>query len=572
MQVNTKIKYSIFLTWILLVPVGSWLIYKAYPPNLSGRWLDIFAFLLLTCVVATMPIVINEMFIFLIQWVALATFLRFGLFIEIIFAQIAVVVLLLKLRILRKGEFYRLPVNLNMFFLVSLTSGTVYYMLGGQTGPNFAFDPKSLWLALLYAAVSYLTNQIIFSCNLYFIYKSKEPYFGKDFIVETITTFITFPIGLVLYILYNQFGLLALMFVGIPFVSLSMIFKLYYSSEKINEYLKKAAEIGHQMAERLKVDDVVDLLIQKLSEMLPVDYAYIFEVTKNDELQLVRGVEEGVLNHVPSVKKNQGISGMVWGEHKTFLYSAKKEWRQYANGHIPDDAESILGVPIVRSKKVIGVLLLASKQKRAFEKFQLMIIDILCSHFAVAIENAKHYELTKTQSECCSLTKLYNYRYFENMLTEEFEKLMRFERRMLSLIILDIDHFKKVNDTYGHQGGNEILFELANRLSKLAGGRGTVARYGGEEFVVLLPDAPKEEAFQMAEQIRQTISNWPFTIKHSLDLDKPQQKVLITASIGVATAPEDAEDSLALIRHADRALYVGAKRAGRNRVAEYSSC
>ena len=572
MNVKPKIKKIIFLIWIFLVPVGSWLIYRAYPPNIAGHWIDIFAFLLLTCVVATMPIVINNTFIFLIQWVALATFLRFGLFIEIIFAQIAVVVLLLKLRILRKGELYRLPVNLNMFFLVSLTSGIVYYMLGGLPGPNFASDTKSLWLTLLYAVVSYTMNQIILSFNLYFIYKSKESFFGKDFIVETITTFITFPIGFVLYILYNQVESLAVLFVGIPFVSLSMIFRLYYSSEKINEYLQKAAEIGHQMAERLKVDDVVELLIQKVSEMLPVDYAYILEVDKNDELQLVRGIEGGLPNNLPAVKKNEGISGMVWGEQKTFLYASRKEWAQYSNGHIPDDAESILGVPILRSKKVIGVLLLASKQKRAFEKFQLMIIDILCSHFAVAIENAKHYELTKMQSEHCSLTKLYNYRYFENLLTEEFEKLTRFERRTLSLIILDIDHFKQVNDTYGHQGGNEILFELANRLSKLAAGRGTVARYGGEEFVVLLPDTPKEEAFQMAEQIREMISNWPFTINQSLDSDKTQQKVMITASIGVATAPVDAEDALALIRHADRALYVGAKRAGRNRVAEYSSC
>ncbi|MEY2192669.1 hypothetical protein AB7942_07990 [Neobacillus sp. BF23-41] len=116
MKVKPYVKNAIFLVWILLVPAGTWLIYKAYPPNFTGHWLDIFAFLLLTCVVATMPIVINEMFIFLIQWVALATFLRFGLFVEIIFAQIAVIVLLLKLRILRKGELYRLPVNLNMFF------------------------------------------------------------------------------------------------------------------------------------------------------------------------------------------------------------------------------------------------------------------------------------------------------------------------------------------------------------------------------------------------------------------------------------------------------------------------
>ncbi|MDR6122184.1 diguanylate cyclase (GGDEF)-like protein [Bacillus sp. SLBN-46] len=570
-MVKPLTKQAIFLVWFLLVPTGLWFTYHTYPLEINGHWIDLLAFLLLTSVVASMPIVINEMYIFLIQWVALATFLRFGLFVEIIFAQIAVVVLLLKLRILRKGELFRLPLNLIMFFFVSFLSGGLYYLLGGDTGENLQINADFLLLAVLYAVLSYTLNQVILAFNLYVIYKSKDPFFGKELFVETITTLITFPIGFILYILYNNLGLLALLFVGVPFVSLSMIFNLYYSSEKINEYLQKAAEIGHQMAERLYIDDVVNLFIQKLSEMLPVDYAYILEAS-GDELKLIRRIESGkaLPNDQQTMSIHEGISGMVWESRKAFLFKTKKDWIEYSNGYIPKDAESILGVPIIRSKKLIGVLLLASRRKRAYEKSQLMIIDILCSHFAVAIENARHYEQTKRQSERCALTNLYNYRYFENMLTEEFEKLTRFERKILSLIILDIDHFKNVNDTYGHQSGNEILCELANRLSKLVGGRGTVARYGGEEFVVLLPDVSKEDAYQMAELIRQSIANWPFSISQSLD--QKQQQVRITASIGVATAPEDAEDALALIRHADRALYVGAKRAGRNRVAEYSSC
>jgi diguanylate cyclase (GGDEF)-like protein len=571
MEVKPHIKKTIFLVWILLVPAGMWFTYAAYPPQISGRWVDILAFLLLTSIVASMPMVINKTPIFLIQWVALATFLCFGLFVEMIFAQIAIFVLLVKLKV-QKDQYFRLPLNFVMFFIVSFVSGLLYYLLGGQTGIDLVEEPRKLWMAVFYVFFYYILNQIILSFYLYFIYKRKESFFGKDFMVETLTTLITFPIGFILYILYNQLGLLALLFVGIPFVSLSTIFNLYYSSEKINGYLQKAAEIGHQMAERLQVNDVVALFIHKISEMLPVDYAYILEVTEKDELNVARRIENGMVlpNDLPTLKKNEGISGTVWATEKPVLFSTKKEWRHYSKGFLLEDVESVLCFPLVRSKKVIGVLLLASKQKRAYEKFQLMIIDILCSYFAVAMENAKHYELTKMQSEHCSLTKLYNYRYFENMLTEEFEKLLFFERRELSLILLDIDHFKGVNDTYGHQSGNEILFELAKRLSKLVGSRGTVARYGGEEFVVLLPDASKEEAYQMAEHIRQSIAEWPFTLTQTLD--QKQQQVKITASIGVATAPEDAEDSLALIRHADRALYVGAKRAGRNRVAEYSSC
>ncbi|MFP7299850.1 sensor domain-containing diguanylate cyclase [Neobacillus niacini] len=571
MAVQPKTKKAIFLVWLLLVPAGMWFTYQTFPPHITGQWFDLLAFLILTSVVAFMPMVINNTPIFLIQWVSLATFLSFGLFVEMVFAQVAVIVLLLRLR-LQKEQYFRIPLNLVMFFLVSLVSGVVYYSLGGETGPSLINDPNSIWLAAVYAVVNYLLNQVIISFYLYVIYKSKESYFGKDFMVETITTFLTLPLGFVLYMFYNQQGLLALLLVAVPFASLSIIFKLYYTTEKINEYLQNAAEIGHQMAERLEVNGVIDLFIQKLSEMLPVDYAYISEVVSEDELQVIRRINDGsgANSEMFRIKQNVGISGYVWKKQKSCLYHSKKEWIKYTEGHIPEEAESLLAVPIVRNKKVIGVLVLASKQKRAYEKSQLMIVDILCSYFAVAIDNAKHYELTKTQSERCALTKLYNYRYFEKILTEEFNKLFQFERKVLSLIILDIDHFKSVNDTYGHQSGNEILCELASRLCNLIGSRGTVARYGGEEFVVLLPEAKKEEAFQMAEMIRQAIANWPFTIQQSLDLK--QHQVKITASIGVATAPEDAEEPLALVRHADRALYVGAKRAGRNRVAEYSSC
>ncbi|WML30544.1 diguanylate cyclase [Neobacillus sp. OS1-32] len=569
MKINPLLKRIIYLSWIIVVPAGLWFTYKTYPPHFSGNWPDLLAFFLLTLVVAAMPIVINNMFIFLIQWVALATFLKFGLFFEIIFAQFAVVVVLLRSHVYRREEFFRYPLNLNMFFAVSFFSGIIYYTLGGEVAPTLSGNLSAIWLAVVYSFANYGINQIIISLHLHFIYKTS--FWGKDFFVETISTIITFPIGIVLYILYNQVGILALLFVGVPFISVSIIFNLYYSSQKINEYLQKAAEIGHQMAERLNENDVIHLFIQKLSEMLPVDYAYILE-SEGEEPRLLRRMENGTVlpNEMKSMKKTEGISGLVWQSGKAHLFNKKQEWKQYETGNIPSNAESILAVPIERSNKIIGVLILASNQKRAYEKYQLMILEILCSSFAVAMENAKHYEQTKRQSERCPLTKLYNYRYFENVLMDEFDKLLHFKRQQLGLIILDIDHFKTINDTYGHQSGNEILIELATRICKLVGDRGTVARYGGEEFVVLLPDLSKQEAFQLAELMRQSIGNWPFVLRQSLD--QREHQVPITVSIGVAVAPEDAEDALALIRHADRALYVGAKRAGRNRVAEYSTC
>jgi diguanylate cyclase (GGDEF)-like protein len=570
MNVKPNVKKMIWICWVLIVPLGMWLVYQHYPPSISGQGLDLIIFLALSLIGAALPMVINNVPVSLIQWVFLASFLAFGLFVEIVIAQIGIIVLLLTLRIGKSGLF-RLPLNSIMFFFISVISALVYYALGGTTGIELLNNSTNFLLAVVYAVVQFIVNQIILSINFRLVYGVSRSWFGKDFNWDLATAVISLPIGYILYILYREEGLVAFLFIGVPFVSLSIILYLYYSSQKINEYLHKAADIGHQMAERLNVDEVLDLFIQKVSEMLPVDYAYILDVIDNEELKLLRRVEAGKVLpiDIDSIKKNEGISGMVWASRTSALYHSEKEWRSITKGYMPPDVQSVLCVPIIRHNEVIGILFLASKQKRAYEKSQLIIVDLLCSHFAVAIENAKHYKETKEHSERCALTKLYNYRYFERLLTDEFKKLEEFQRKVLSLVILDLDHFKVINDTYGHQSGNEILCELAERISRTVGEKGTVARYGGEEFVALLPDVSREEALEIAESIRQEIAFYPFILKEHIGEEQINLSVHITASLGVASAPTDAEDALELVRYADRALYVGAKRAGRNRVGEY---
>jgi diguanylate cyclase (GGDEF)-like protein len=572
LEVKPSIQRAIWIIWAIVVPFGMWWVYHHYPPQLSGDTLkDIFGFFVLALIGTTIPMVINNTPILIVQWGFLAIFLAFGIFVEIVVAQLAIVILFLRLRI-GKSNSFRLPLNSFMIFIMSLVSGLAYYSLGGKTGVNLIDQPTGVWLVVIYSIVHFSVNQLLIQMNRSLVYKEKSPFFDLAFLWDLVTFVISLPIGYILYILYKEVGLIAIMFVGVPFVSLSIILYLYYSSQKVNDYLHKAADIGHQLAERLQVDEVLDLFIQKVSEMLPVDYAYILDVVAaEEELRVLRSVEKGEIltPNIPPIKKNEGISGYVWANRKAALFHTAKEWGKYATGYMPPDAQSLLSVPIVRHNEVIGVLFLASKRKRAYEKSQLIIVDLLCSHFAVAIENAKHYSETKEHSEKCALTKLYNYRYFERLVSDEWDKLEQNQRKDLSLIILDLDHFKVINDTYGHQSGNEILCELATRLKRCVGEKGTVARYGGEEFVALLPDVAKEEALEIAETIRQEIAYYPFILEEHIGEEHITLSVHVTASIGVATAPMDAEDYLALIRHADRALYVGAKRAGRNRVAEY---
>ncbi|QQZ10698.1 sensor domain-containing diguanylate cyclase [Heyndrickxia vini] len=560
----TKMKL-LFICWLLFVPTGIIVAYQFYPSEPMVPYL-IVAFLVFAGIVSYFPIIINETPIFLTQWITLVAFLLHGLFYEILFLQFSIIMLMFSLKI-KKDELYRYFLNSVMFLIVSLVSGITFYAVGGEIGNNTFSD--LIVPLIVYQIVNFIANQILYHWTGIFLGK-KERFFAKNMLWDFFTLTMVFPLGVGLYFLFNNIGYVAFLIIGIPFISFAYVLRMYNSSERINEYLQRAAEIGHQLTERLQVNEVLDLFIQKISQVLPVDYAYILDVM-NDELVLLRGVEKGEqnLDIMPAIKRNQGISGVVWGTGKAVLYNEKTEWENESYGYMPEGAESILCVPIFRRKKVEGVLFLVSTKKKQYEKFQIPMIDILCSYFIVAIQNAKHYEKTKMMSEHCQLTKLYNYRYFEELLSHEFDLLSKGQRNGLSLIMLDIDYFKSVNDTYGHQSGNEILVQMAKRIKSLIGNRGTVARYGGEEFVILLPDTNKQSALRLAEIVRLTIANRPFATQNFLDIGVKHESISITVSIGVATAPQDADDSLALIRHADRALYIGAKRAGKNRVAEY---
>ncbi len=159
------------------------------------------------------------------------------------------------------------------------------------------------------------------------------------------------------------------------------------------------------------------------------------------------------------------------------------------------------------------------------------------------------------------LTGLYNYREFHRRLTEEVQRSLRYDHPF-SLLILDIDDFKAVNDTYGHLAGDEALRGLAALIRRAVRPVDEVARYGGEEFAILLPETPGPGAFATAERIRDIIATHPIAIS-------PGQTVGLTVSIGVAIYPQDAQSEEKLIGAADQALYT-AKNGGRNRVCRWA--
>jgi two-component system, cell cycle response regulator len=182
---------------------------------------------------------------------------------------------------------------------------------------------------------------------------------------------------------------------------------------------------------------------------------------------------------------------------------------------------------------------------RALEKRQLMA-------------RAKQADVYEQLAHTDGLTELYNYRFFQQLLGIELSRARRFQRP-LTLIMLDVDHFKSYNDLHGHQAGDQALRQLARLLKRSSRSYDLVARYGGDEFAIILPETGKNTAMEVAERIRSSVAETPIDGGHLA----PDNHV--TASLGIASFPDDAADESALIRQADGALY-HAKARGRDRL------
>jgi two-component system cell cycle response regulator len=221
-------------------------------------------------------------------------------------------------------------------------------------------------------------------------------------------------------------------------------------------------------------------------------------------------------------------------------------------------------LPLVRHNELIGSLNLGSVNKKRFiANTATDFLERLAAIVAIGLENATNHERLKRIGLTDPLTGVNNRRFFDQRLTEEIARAIR-SAAPLSCLLLDIDKFKQINDTYGHQTGDHVLINVAALIKKQMRGSDVLARYGGEEFVALLINASSEEAIEIAERVRRNIAAHKFAV--STKREHP-----VTISIGVATLFENKSSTDAniladeLINRADQALYT-AKDTGRNRV------
>lgn len=324
-----------------------------------------------------------------------------------------------------------------------------------------------------------------------------------------------------------------------------------------SETLRKA---GAVVTEKLEMDQTVSHILEQLNEVVPYTSASV-QILEGNELHIVggRGWEnpaDVIGLHFPVPGDNPNSIVIETGKP----YRLPETWKVFKEFNEPphDHIRSWLGVPLIFQEKITGLLAIDSSEANHFTEEDINIAAEFANQVAIALENARLFQETQNQAITDPLTGLYNRRGLFELGKIEFARSVRLNQPF-SAIMLDLDHFKKINDTHGHFAGDLVLREFANRCKNCIREIDYVGRYGGEEIIILLPETSINASLVVAERLRAAIANKPIQINEGSELN-------ITASLGVTSKDENTTSLEMLIARADQAMYV-AKHKGRNRVA-----
>lgn len=339
------------------------------------------------------------------------------------------------------------------------------------------------------------------------------------------------------------------------------------TNRKLEESLRELSilyNISQAMSASIDPEELCNLLGQVITQNVGVqDFAILLldPATRQLEVKAALGFKRNDQIRSLAFQLGEGITGKAV-QTKKLIYiadtSADPNYLHYKG--VQEEGGSFLCLPIVAKDRALGAINFSRQDKQAFSEGEIRMLGAIVAQVAIAMENARLYSETKELSLTDELTRVNNRRHFQKMLEMEFKRARRFNRP-LSLLMIDVDHFKKFNDSFGHLEGDHLLVDLAKVLSDNLREVDTVARYGGEEFAVILPNTPEVDAEKVGEKLRDLVQKVPL----SPDLPK---KTKVTVSIGVSAMHSEADNLEDLLNHADIALYQ-AKSRGRNRVIVY---
>ncbi|MEK7706360.1 MAG: sensor domain-containing diguanylate cyclase [Myxococcota bacterium] len=315
------------------------------------------------------------------------------------------------------------------------------------------------------------------------------------------------------------------------------------------------------------LEDVAAVAMSAARRVADAEFAAVVEATEIDGRLRIAAASW------PDHKEGDALVDQTFGADEGLVGAAIKARHPLPHGTARTSSQHIFAptcdvelaavkvLPLLWKDQGVGALVLGSNAVDFLSLERFEMVRVIADHAAIAIANAQMYKRMEKMATTDGLTGLINHRRFQELFDAAVARVERYSRK-LSVVLADIDHFKSINDTYGHPVGDAVLRRIAGVLDRSARRTDIVARYGGEEFAVLMEETDRAGALQTAERIRQAVEAELFHSEHG--------KFRCTLSLGVATYPEDAKQKAELIECADQALYQ-AKHNGRNQVVVYGS-
>lgn len=335
------------------------------------------------------------------------------------------------------------------------------------------------------------------------------------------------------------------------------------AEREARRFAEALRDAGLVLSSSLEFDRVADQVLDQIGRVIPYDAAGIFGV-EDEQVRLIRA------RPVPEPAAGEaGGPGMPLHETPGHLDGMIRNLSPSAIPDIPaaevpagafapfTGTRSWVGAPVMAKGRVIACLSLHKFAGEPYEPAQAEQLLAFAGHAALALENARLFAEVRLLAVTDPLTRLYNRRQFFVLAQHEFQRCRR-ARKPISLLMSDLDHFKRVNDTWGHVAGDVVLKAVASRFRNSLRANDVIGRYGGEEFAVLLPETDVGAAAQVADSIRLVVAG--------AEVETESDSIPVTVSLGVAGRAGESEETLdSVLRRADQALY-HAKAGGRNRV------
>jgi len=337
--------------------------------------------------------------------------------------------------------------------------------------------------------------------------------------------------------------------------------QLHHDAEQRSVEFKELYELGLKLSSSADLQEVYSTIID-YATMLTNTPAGSIAILDDKSGEMTLAAAKGFSDDFFTLRRwklrQGGLTSYILNQEKPVILADIASLREPVNpALVREGVKSIIAAPLTVRGKIIGILYVDDFKLRKFAANDSSILGLMTGYAALTIEKMKLLDDTRRMAITDGLTGLHNQQEYLKRLEEEVARAARYGRT-LSVVELDIDHFKMYNDRFGHLAGNGLLKVLALAIGDHSRMTDLCARTGGEEFAVIMPETDFQKAMQLAERLRVLIEELRFSVKDEVDQS-------ITVSIGVASFPEHGGTALELYHAVDRALYK-AKQAGRNRV------